>query len=125
MFRLWAIYQKLIEKGSIDPCTCKLSQLIPLRENQEDEILEFEPVFSVQSINKKIEQKNWKEFIENRSSACIVYHNLQGAKFADSFLLTNPPILIQDKQLVVRRKKLMDGYQPIMLTKGACEGRTR
>ncbi|UZN99352.1 uncharacterized protein OCT59_000630 [Rhizophagus irregularis] len=118
MFRLWAIYQRLIEKGSIGLCTCKLSQLIPLRENQNDELLEFEPVFSVQSTNKKIEQKNWREFIKHRSSECIAYHNLQGAEFADSFVLTNPPILIQDKQLVVSRKKLMDGYQPIMLTKG-------
>ncbi|PKK57835.1 hypothetical protein RhiirC2_763763, partial [Rhizophagus irregularis] len=118
MFRLWAIYQRLIERGSIGSCTCMLSQLIPLRENQQDKLLEFEPVFSVQSTNKKIEQKNWKEFIKNRSSECIAYHNLQGAEFADSFLLTNPPILIQDKQLVVSRKKLMDGYQPIMLTKG-------
>ncbi|CAB4391229.1 unnamed protein product [Rhizophagus irregularis] len=118
MFRLWAIYQRLIEEGSIGLCTCKLSQLIPLRENQNDELLEFEPVFSVQSTNKKIEQKNWREFIKNRSSECIAYHNLQGAEFADSFVLTKPPILIQDKQLVVSRKKLMDGYQPIMLTKG-------
>jgi hypothetical protein len=54
----------------------------------------------------------------DHTSECIAYHNLQGAEFADSFLLTNPPILIQDKQLVVSRKKLMDGYQPIMLTKG-------
>ena len=69
MFRLWAIHQKLIEKGSIGLCTCNLSQLIPLRENQNDVRLEFEPLFLVQSTYRKIEPKNWQDFIKNRSPA--------------------------------------------------------
>ncbi|CAG8715205.1 363_t:CDS:2, partial [Funneliformis caledonium] len=62
MFRLWAIYQRAIEIGSIDPYKCMLSQLIPLRKNQKDISLEFKPKFLVQLTNKKIDQKNWKDF---------------------------------------------------------------
>lgn len=121
VFRLWAIYQKSIANGATDPCSCLLSQLVPLRYNQKDMSLKFLPVFTVRSTDKQINEKNWNEFVKNINHSipeCIAYHNLQNAKFADSFLLTEPPILIQDKQQVISRKKVIDGRSPSMLEKG-------
>ncbi|RHZ87994.1 hypothetical protein Glove_26g179 [Diversispora epigaea] len=81
------IYQKSIADKVIDPYSCQLSQL--------------------------------RQFVENnkQSTQYIAYYNLQNDKFADSFLLTDPPILIQDKQLVTNHKKVIDNYSSIILDK--------
>ncbi|RHZ77380.1 hypothetical protein Glove_180g90 [Diversispora epigaea] len=60
------------------------------------------PIFVVDSTNKQINEKNWNEFNDS---------------FAESFLLTKPSILIQDKQQIVNRKKVISGYSPSMLDK--------
>ncbi|CAG8600981.1 50_t:CDS:1, partial [Acaulospora colombiana] len=43
------------------------------------------------------------------------------AEFADSFLITEPFTLIQDKQLIVNRRKVTEGYSAIILEKGLVE----
>ncbi|CAG8666920.1 18610_t:CDS:2 [Racocetra fulgida] len=80
------------------------------------------------NMKRKVEQineTNWNQFIQSHSNhspqECIAYHNSQGASFADSLLLTDPPILIQDKQQIVSRKKIIDGKLPNMLGKGLVE----
>ncbi|RHZ89858.1 hypothetical protein Glove_9g43 [Diversispora epigaea] len=118
-FRLWAIYQKSVADKVTDPCSCRLSQLVPIRKGQKNILLRFLPIFTVCSTEKQITEKNWRQFVEDnkQSTQCIAYYNLQNAKFVDSFLLSDPPILIQDKQLVTSRKKVIDSYSPIMLNK--------
>ncbi|RHZ47845.1 hypothetical protein Glove_566g42 [Diversispora epigaea] len=122
-FRLWAIYQRSISTNASNPCSCLLSQLVPLRHGQKDILLKFSPVFTVRSTNKQINGKNWNEFVSNIPSTpeCIAYHNMQNAEFADSFLITEPFILIQDKQLIVSRRKVIEGYSATMLEKGLVE----
>jgi len=46
---------------------------------------------------------------------------MQNAEFADSFLITEPFILIQDKQLIVSHRKVIEGYSATMLEKGLVE----
>ena len=125
VFRLWAIYHRSISDGVSDPCSFQLSQLVPLRRNQKDMVLKFSPVFTVNSTYKQINEKNWDKFVKNIEGQsppkCIAYQNLQNTPFADSFLLTKPPILIQDKQQVASRKKVIAGRSPNMLEKGLIE----
>ncbi|CAG8576827.1 13149_t:CDS:2 [Acaulospora morrowiae] len=127
-FRLWAIYQKSISddiNNITNSCSCKLSELVPLRNGQKDISIKFSPVFTVRSTNKPIDEKNWDDFVNRIKTQptpeCIAYHNMQNAEFADSFLITEPIILIQDKQLIVSRKKGIESYSTTMLEKGLVE----
>ncbi|KAF0445558.1 hypothetical protein F8M41_003109 [Gigaspora margarita] len=52
---------------------------------------------------------------------CIAYHNMQNAEFADSFLITELFILIQDKHLTISYRKVINGYLATMLKKGLVE----
>ncbi|CAG8457971.1 18784_t:CDS:2 [Acaulospora morrowiae] len=127
-FRLWAIYQK---SGSdninniTNSCSCRLSQLVPLRNGQKDISLKFSPVFTVRSTDKQINEKNWDDFVNRIKTQptpeCIAYHNMQNSEFADSFLITEPIILIHDKQLIISHKKGIEGYSTTMLKKGLVE----
>ncbi|CAG8432698.1 5680_t:CDS:2 [Diversispora eburnea] len=83
--------------------------------------------YVIQVSPKQINEKNLTKVvndinIKNQSTPkCIAYHNLQNVKFPDSFLLTDPPILIQGKQLVTSRKNVIKGYSSKILDKGLVE----
>ena len=124
IFRLWAIYH-MNEVEKIDRIyKCKLSQLVPLRNGQEGRLLTFNPWFSVRNTLNSITKENWKSFVQQvykqqdeNYKECIAYQNKGKAPFADSFILTEPPIFIQDKQSIVSRKKQIIGDIPKAITK--------
>ncbi|CAG8673991.1 22413_t:CDS:2, partial [Gigaspora margarita] len=101
-----------------------LDNAISLNQNEKLTI-SFSPVFTVHSTDKQINEKNWDNFVNRIKTQptpeCIAYHNMQNAEFADSFLITEPFILIQDKQLIISRGKVIDGYSATMLEKGLVE----
>ncbi|CAG8772576.1 21232_t:CDS:2, partial [Gigaspora margarita] len=72
--------------------------------------------------NAILPNQNEKLTISTQSTPeCIAYHNMQNAKFADSFLITEPFILIQDKQLIVSHRKVIESYSATILEKGLVE----
>ncbi|RIB19564.1 hypothetical protein C2G38_2181489 [Gigaspora rosea] len=75
--------------------------LVPLRNGQKDISIKFLPT--------------------QTTPECIAYYNMQNAEFADSSLITEPFILIQDKQLIVSHRKVINGYSATMLEKGLVE----
>ncbi|CAG8715856.1 2054_t:CDS:1, partial [Funneliformis caledonium] len=48
---------------------------------------------------------------------CIAYQNKGKALFADSFILTESPILIQDKQSITSQKRQIIGNNPNVIAK--------
>jgi len=124
IFRLWAIYHiNGVEKFD-GIYKCKLSELVPLRNGQEDRLLTFHPWFSVHNTLNLITKENWKSFVQQvykqqdeNYKECIAYQNKGKAPFADSFILTEPPIFIQDKQSTISRKKQITVDIPNAITK--------
>lgn len=125
VFRLWAIYTKSLKPEDIGKNEekslgqCKLSELFPLRQSQQDQVIKFHPVFTIGHADYQVTSAFWEIFLRDHDrSKCIAYLNKKGASFADSFLLTDPPILIQDKQRVVSRQNVLKGNEPKIFPKG-------
>jgi len=123
VFRLWTIYQNSVRNGFIKEGkngTCNLSDLFPLRENQDDVKIEFEPRFSVLDTPFRIGcEADWIKFKQKCGmSECIAFQNLEKAPFADAFLLTQPLIFFQSKQELTSCRKEIDDRLPNILKKG-------
>ncbi|CAG8688453.1 12452_t:CDS:2, partial [Funneliformis caledonium] len=99
VFRLWTIYHTIKNERNDGLFQCKLSRLVPLRNGQKDRVLKFHPWFSKSFVNQVQNQQ------QQRYKECIAYQNKGKVPFADSFILTEPPILIQDKQSITSQKK--------------------
>lgn len=124
VLRLWSIYQKLLSKEIVEEGSngyCQLSELVPLRENQTDQYIEFRPIFGVGLAPYRIEKEYWGIFEKTSNLKllnCIAIHNMSGAQFADGILLTIPPIFVQSKQERVSRENEISGMQSAIIEKG-------
>ncbi|KAJ3057580.1 hypothetical protein HK097_000047 [Rhizophlyctis rosea] len=115
-FRLWAVIG-----GQSGSGMCKLSDLMRLRPGQTDIdiTVNHRTSFEVKQCPKQVTSSNWAEFYATRTTAAtLVYKNAASASFADSFILSNPPILIQDKQVRKSREAAIAGRATSIVPSG-------
>jgi hypothetical protein len=93
-----------------------LSDVFPLRDDQDDIALQLpaSPLFKWASAGEKVTQSSWASFVERNRipQRPLGYINGPQAPFADSMVLCDPPLLIQDKQSVKARQQLLQGKSP-------------
>ena len=85
-----------------------LSFLVPLRKEQKDIMIKFPRVitnWNLVEASHQVTRNNFMAFVKDQKNLFIM--NKLRAPFADSIILSNPPLLIQDKQSVVYRQQVV------------------
>jgi hypothetical protein len=106
-----------------------LSQLVPLRPDQPNSLLQFPKSFAVHKTPNRIDASNFLEFYnKNCTTEISAWHNSGTSSFADAFIFlktdSNKPfiIFIQSKQSIVCRAQLGSGNQTVHLFNNASLG---
>lgn len=108
MAKLWGLFHKNnLFPDSRGLCKVMLSEILPLRQEQEDIEVMFRPVFSIKSAEQRIEMQNYGKF--NNVPKCIAFLNAKGASFPDSIIFSAPMIGIQEKQSIIAKKRSIIG----------------
>ena len=108
MLKLWGlIHKKKLIKDANGLYAVQLSDLVLLRDAQNDVAIKFRPLFTVQSSNHQILKKNYNDMYDRTD--CIAFLNAKGASFVDALIYSQPIIGIQEKQRIVARKSSASG----------------
>lgn len=92
-----------------------LSHVFKLRDGQQNVELKVpqDASFLWQESGCKVDAQTWQSFVEQkRGGRELGFVNGAQASFADSMVLCDPPLLIQDKQSVSARRQLLQGCSP-------------
>ena len=114
---------QVLKSRDPDQTHFKLSTLIPLHSNYSEQYIKFPKYFGLNRLDHQVKEKTWKDFVQSKDlfSGRIdqekhhkigAYLNACGAPFADSIILTDPYIFIQNKQSLSARKDKIAGKRP-------------
>ncbi len=88
-----------------------LSQLFPIHSAKQNELTVTIPEnFQIDQLPHQVTKLNWNDFktsLEHKRQIIQSFLNASGAAFADSFIMTNPVILIQSKQSKNAKDKIL------------------
>jgi hypothetical protein len=125
VFKLWGIHRRLVNTGKIrenGQGYCQLSELVPLRKDQDDVSINFRPWFVIRQTDHQIKKGSWSTFYRDARmqltkgvTECIAFRNRKGASFPDTFLITDPVIFIQEKSSLTSNKDAAEGGSGVIL----------
>jgi len=114
---------QILKSHDPDQTHFKLSTVFPLHSNQSEQYIKFPKFFGFNRLDHQVKGKTWNDFVEGKGlfSGRIdqekyhkigAYLNAGSAPFADSIILTDPYIFMQNKQSVSARKDKIAGKPP-------------
>jgi hypothetical protein len=122
MFRLWAHHQisnNYLTEDQTDTFEVPFSKLLPLKYYRDKDFkIKYRANFEIKQAPYIVTTVNFSDFKSSlKDKDSIAYLNRTGASYGDAFVLTDPPIIIQEKQSILSRKRVLGGQKPNMIEK--------